>query len=120
MTDFLGDLRALPGFTLGFFGVQLEGAREVPRKELVAGRWRAAIALAFLVWALMVASEDDEAWVGGGIEFGQSFTPKYCAPQNIHVRVTVSFASPRSFQLMAMLHRSWLRTPPLPSVSSPA
>ena len=55
MTDFLGDLRALPGFTLGFFGVQLEGAREVPRKDLV--------------WALMVASEDDEAWVGGGIEF---------------------------------------------------
>ena len=71
--DFVGDLRALPAFALGFFGVQLEGARDVPRKDLVAGRWRAALVLAFLVWALMVASEDDEEWVSGGVEF--DYTP---------------------------------------------
>ena len=67
MTDVVADVRALPAFALGFFGVQLEGAREVPRKDLVAGRWRSALALAFLVWALMIASEDDEEWVGGGV-----------------------------------------------------
>ena len=69
MAHLLDDLRALPGAALGFFGLQIDGARELPRSELVAGRWRSSIALAFLVWALMTASEADEQWVGGGVEF---------------------------------------------------
>ena len=73
MDSMIADLRALPGWALGFFGVQLESAPTLPRAELVAGRWRSSIALAFLTWALMTASEADEEWVGGGVEF--DYTP---------------------------------------------
>lgn len=59
--------------------------------------------------------------VGGAMFAGHPETPKYWAPQKINVGAMVSTAvAPRSRHCSCMLQRSWLRTPPLPSVSSPA
>jgi hypothetical protein len=67
------DLLAVPGWLLGFFGFQLGSAAKLSPAELVAGRWRSSILLAFLVWTLMTASEADEAWVAGAVTF--DYTP---------------------------------------------